>query len=106
MSMTFTESELLTIDCALSIAAVAHEEEAMRQAADHHHAQAARSDKWARDCRKLAYDIGNRPRAASPATPHLTQDNMGHEFTCTACGRVEEDCSAEPCAAVIADRES
>ena len=27
-------------------------------------------------------------------------------FTCTACGREEGECSADPCPAVIADRES
>ena len=38
--------------------------------------------------------------------PELAQDNMGREFTCRACGREEGECSAEPCAAVIADREA
>ncbi|WP_126516787.1 hypothetical protein [Sphingobium amiense] len=28
------------------------------------------------------------------------------DFTCTACGRPEADCSANPCPAVIADREA
>lgn len=36
--------------------------------------------------------------------PSLTLDNMGQEFTCTACGREESECSAEPCPDVIEDR--
>ena len=43
--------------------------------------------------------------AASNA-PELSQGNISRGFTCSACGRVEDVCSAEPCAAVIADREA
>lgn len=42
--------------------------------------------------------------AVEGRTFELVED--GEEFTCTACGRAEDDCSADPCEAVIEDRES
>lgn len=47
-------------------------------------------------------EAGGGKRAATD----FSQDDMGREYTCTACGREESECSAEPCEAVIEDRES
>lgn len=41
----------------------------------------------------------------APEAPSLSLENMAREMLCTACGRVSEECSEEPCEAVIADRE-
>lgn len=40
-----------------------------------------------------------------PKLTDFTQDDMGREHVCSACGREENECSDEPCAAVVADRE-
>lgn len=36
----------------------------------------------------------------------MIADAKGWPYRCRACGRAEDDCSAEPCDAVIADREA
>lgn len=36
----------------------------------------------------------------------MLDEALGFPHRCTSCGRAEADCSAEPCAAVIADREA
>lgn len=52
------------------------------------------------------YEFDSAEEWDADAVPFLSLDNMGQEFTCTACGRAEDECSAEPCSAVIADREA
>lgn len=36
----------------------------------------------------------------------MIADAKGWPFRCKGCGRAEDDCSADPCADVIADREA
>lgn len=61
MTMTFTAEELHIIDCALSVAAGIYDQDAERMMAEGHPRTAAQFDRQARQARKIAYDIANRP---------------------------------------------
>ena len=53
--------------------------------------------------RSYFYNIGrDAEKAIAKATGAATSDG----FKCQSCGRDEADCSADPCVAVIADREA
>lgn len=62
--MKFTQAELHTISCALSIAAGVFDDDAATAMADGHPRIAAQFDRQAREARQLAYDIDNRPEEA------------------------------------------
>lgn len=60
---------------------------------------------------------GKGPRGGYVSGPLIKQQDMGRlsdliaeangwPFRCKGCGRAEDDCSADPCAKVIEDREA
>lgn len=60
--MTFTNDELAIITDALGIAAADYDRRAEKAAADYRESPfAARLDARSRACRKLSYEIANRP---------------------------------------------
>lgn len=46
------------------------------------------------------------PESAFDALDDMIAKAKGWPFRCKGCGRAEDDCSADPCAKVIEDREA
>lgn len=63
------------------------------------------------DAPEIAPDVASASpdKAASAIEPEAAADDLAEAsegFNCTACGRPESDCSADPCPAVVNDREA